>query len=553
MKKINVYLLCLLSAFCLLSCEKEKLNITETIEDEDQRETTTLVEASLSGQVINVNGSSIGNAKVDLKVKATIFGSTWTDEKGFFEFTNVMLSESNTVLRVSHPEFSDGYKVPILKEGIMNFADIQLNSKSTDQFDAAELIVHKSDILSFQIESDQLSITEIDKVFLDVSITEKEDIISNGFIPVEAVNDAGSSYFLTHQFVFDIRLRDKNHNEIFLKNGEDVRMTVDLPFVPSTQQIWYFKEDKAVWQLLNEGELNQNNSLLIDQFGLYSISDASELTTIEGQFLDIENNPVSGVNVQLLMGDNSILNETLSDGDGQFKMKSLKDFDGSIKVTKGGYEEANLNEQQLTESDLIIRLAEEVQRPKCLSVTLISEPWLCTDGPIPSELTSEDITGLSDFKMIIEDQQGNSQDPKSFFSDIEWFRIPADVPLNYTFSYVDNENKEISCTGEMMIIDDVPPVPVCHISLSLKLNEDGQVKLFASDVDQGSHDAGCSEVSLSLANQVDCAWPPCEKEVFEEFITFNTDDLNKEIKVVLQVVDGSGNANYCIVTIEIVE
>ncbi|MEL6987386.1 MAG: hypothetical protein AAGK97_06100, partial [Bacteroidota bacterium] len=65
---------------------------------------------------------------------------------------------------------------------------------------------------------------------------------------------------------------------------------------------------------------------------------------------------------------------------------------------------------------------------------------------------------------------------------------------NYQLTYIvaDECGNEVSCTSEVTVFDDTPPIAVCDESITISLGEDGQAKLSAETFDHSSLD--CSEL-----------------------------------------------------------
>ena len=89
-----------------------------------------------------------------------------------------------------------------------------------------------------------------------------------------------------------------------------------------------------------------------------------------------------------------------------------------------------------------------------------------------------------------------------------------------------------SCTSELTLVDDTPPVAIADQNIVLALAQTGTAQIFPETIDDGSYD-DCSDVTFSLSQtQFDC------------------DDLG-EVDVVLTVTDASGNTNQAWTTITV--
>ncbi|MBK9581523.1 MAG: hypothetical protein IPO48_06355 [Saprospiraceae bacterium] len=65
------------------------------------------------------------------------------------------------------------------------------------------------------------------------------------------------------------------------------------------------------------------------------------------------------------------------------------------------------------------------------------------------------------------------------------------------YSFVNECGFEIFCTTEIDVIDQVKPTPVCDETTVVSLSSNGQSRIYAHSVDDGSHD-NCSEVTLAI-------------------------------------------------------
>lgn len=92
------------------------------------------------------------------------------------------------------------------------------------------------------------------------------------------------------------------------------------------------------------------------------------------------------------------------------------------------------------------------------------------------------------------------------------------------------------------VIDDVPPVPVCQDNIQVGFEQVSDVTLYSKDLDNGSHDAGCGDVTFQIALM-------SENPQFRDQLTFGPDDLAGEQFVILRVFDTSGNFNDCLVRV----
>ncbi len=164
------------------------------------------------------------------------------------------------------------------------------------------------------------------------------------------------------------------------------------------------------------------------------------------------------------------------------------------------------------------------------------------------------------------------------------------IPVVVTVSDDCGNSSEVSFN--IIVIDDAPPVAICESSLQVAINgPDGVAKVFAEDIDEGSHDSGCGKVILSVVRVEDysevvrdcqgnvigflpqsCA-PMTEEVDFGravkddciqtgedlgeitargEYVTFCCEDVGNIIEVILFIEDERGNVNQCLTQIEVI-
>ncbi len=72
-----------------------------------------------------------------------------------------------------------------------------------------------------------------------------------------------------------------------------------------------------------------------------------------------------------------------------------------------------------------------------------------------------------------------------------------------TYVYTDGCNNISLYKYVVTVIDEVAPVAVCQGDISITVTTDGVAKIYAKDIDGGSHDAGCGPVSTCIVRMVD--------------------------------------------------
>ncbi|HLF62482.1 MAG TPA: T9SS type A sorting domain-containing protein [Saprospiraceae bacterium] len=156
-----------------------------------------------------------------------------------------------------------------------------------------------------------------------------------------------------------------------------------------------------------------------------------------------------------------------------------------------------------------------------------------------------------------------------------YFYRVDDLPLGthtVTWTAEDACGNESSCSYEITVVDDVPPVPICdeHTVVALTTDDplnEGLTKIYATTFDDGSHD-NCGPVTF-LARRMDSCidfdWIGPNGEypnndgglpesidrglTFQEWVPFACCDAGQTIMVELRVTDLYGNINSCMVEV----
>ena len=88
---------------------------------------------------------------------------------------------------------------------------------------------------------------------------------------------------------------------------------------------------------------------------------------------------------------------------------------------------------------------------------------------------------------------------------------------------------------EFAVVDNIAPVAICDDQLNISIGGEGFARVYAEDVDEGSHD-NCSAVTIEVRRNGG-VWGP--------YVDFDCDDVNNYVTIELQVWDASGNSNIC--------
>ncbi len=179
-----------------------------------------------------------------------------------------------------------------------------------------------------------------------------------------------------------------------------------------------------------------------------------------------------------------------------------------------------------------------------------------------------------------------------FITDL-WFE---QSPIHVIGTVYDDCMNSTEFHFNIIIQDDTPPVAVCETALNVSLThnaleQSGIAKVYATDIDEGSHDSECGKVTLSvvrledwsdvvrdcqnrivgyqpvscfpLTNDVDLGEPANKDDCVStgenigqitfagDHVKFCCEDLGKSIPVVLIVEDEQGNINQCITYVQV--
>ena len=227
--------------------------------------------------------------------------------------------------------------------------------------------------------------------------------------------------------------------------------------------------------------------------------------------------------------------------------------------------------QETTECTQVIKLDATGVNLICPpDVTVGSDPWNCYADVILEEPTVNDNCGGANFTL---------EPTASAGTIVQWgpyWRL-EDAPLGtttITWNAVDECENESSCSYDITVVDDVPPVPLCDehtiVSLTTDLIEQGLTKVPATVFDDGSYD-NCGDVTFTARRMDSCIdfdWTtggacvddiqdgfvrsPDKGTAFRPCVPFACCDVAAgPIMVVLRVEDEAGNVNECMVEVEV--
>lgn len=182
------------------------------------------------------------------------------------------------------------------------------------------------------------------------------------------------------------------------------------------------------------------------------------------------------------------------------------------------------------------------------NVTLNTDDFSCNSGLIL--LTLPNAVDLCSEVTIAAEAIGPNGESIDVFNN-NGNLVVADLPLGSTIiKYIATDGSELSssCSYTISIIDNVPPTPICEGFTKVSVNNIGSARLFATSLDDGSHD-NCEIATIRIAKMTDACG--IEANVFGEYIDFCCEEIGGKIMVALEVTDIYGNSNVCTAEVEL--
>ncbi|MDQ3141877.1 MAG: T9SS type A sorting domain-containing protein [Bacteroidota bacterium] len=159
---------------------------------------------------------------------------------------------------------------------------------------------------------------------------------------------------------------------------------------------------------------------------------------------------------------------------------------------------------------------------------------------LSSTLCEFDPTAVGDTKYVLRLKNGRYQ--------------LTNLPLGchwVTYHIVDDCGNETTCTFTIRVVDNTPPVAVCHQKTVISLGSNGLASVPASVFNDGSHD-NCGQVTFAVRRMFADTSGDCGSTRFKESQIFCCADVSSSIppipvRVVLRVFDAAGNSSDCMV------
>lgn len=123
-----------------------------------------------------------------------------------------------------------------------------------------------------------------------------------------------------------------------------------------------------------------------------------------------------------------------------------------------------------------------------------------------------------------------------------------------TYSVNDGCGHIVTDQMTVTVVDNTSPHAICKDGVIVALTNNGTARMYASSVNNNSHDNGCGPVTVKVKRM----FPDCngddnpQSEVFADYIDFYCCDLgDNPIPVILEVTDASGLKNTCMTTVTV--
>ena len=324
-------ILCLFLMIVLFSCREDfeqNIAIPQTFNPEllgDYKGEITLVDASVKGIVVDLQGSPIANAQVDLNDNQTS-----TDEYGHFFFTNVPMNAEGTVVNVTVEDFQLGSKLFYPRANATENLEITLNRiESDDELDglvAGVLTISGGITFAYPenafLNNDGSIYTG--SVFVNSTFTNKSN--DNFFKTVpgnfQAVDINNGLVGLKAAQLLEIMIVDENRNLLQINKEAPIKLSLTQE-INEGMKAWYYSKDDGLYTVNTEIEdqiitYKNNTNILI-----------AEAANTRGQALTLHDTdgttPLENMNVKVLNNSQEVIYSGFSNDLGQIQFNSLSD------------------------------------------------------------------------------------------------------------------------------------------------------------------------------------------------------------------------------------
>jgi hypothetical protein len=277
-------------------------------------ENTTLVNATITGQVFDDAGVPMANAKV------TTGNHTYTTgANGVFFFNKINTLQAATLVTVEKPGYFAGYRTLYIQKNTDNHTKIRvMKMDNTQTFtstsdasiganNGAVINIAKNSIMSVATGKPYSGIVKIDAKMIsavDANIAQ----LTPGAL--RGINNAGEENALGTFGMLAVEMKDASGNALQIATGStaEIRMPIaaaQLAVAPAVIPLWHFDVAKAMW--VEDGQATKVGNEYIGRVSHFSYWNCDYPTNIVMFDVTITDsatgNPLSGVQVQLVCGN----------------------------------------------------------------------------------------------------------------------------------------------------------------------------------------------------------------------------------------------------------
>lgn len=308
-------------------------------------EIITLIHGDLDVYITDIDGNSLEDVDVfvyDEKVT--------TDNFGVAQFRNIPLDANGTFVRALSPGFFFGSD-KFFPNGTSNSIVIRLlplnNGKEITPTSATQVEIEGGGNVKFKANSfvDKDGEDYNDVVTVYAKRINPEDALSHEVMPgnLLGLDDRGNTVVLESFSMVAVELRDKDGNELLLKDGFPATLTfavdenlqgVAPQFIPT----WSFDELGGNWIEEGSAELIDGNYVAeVSHFSFWNCDAPFPLVNVTGSVVDPDGNPQVGFYV--LVKVNGMCGAGYTNGDGVFSGKMPKNQQLTFCVFAPGCDE----------------------------------------------------------------------------------------------------------------------------------------------------------------------------------------------------------------------
>lgn len=309
-KTFNLMMLALGVSFIMLSsCNKDDDNFNNT--DDNTNPTNFSFDvgssktASFFGQIINENNQPISGVNVSVGNK-----NTTTNSLGVFFIENVNVFERLAYVKAERAGYFLGSRSVKPTDGVNKITIKMLPKTSIGSVDASTGgSVSDGDItIDFAggfVDAQGNPFTgqvQIAAQYLNPEAADFSDIMPGNLIAVDGANN--SQYLMSYGMVA-VELTG-NGGKLQLADGSPATVTFPVPnslssSAPTSIDLWSFDEAKGYWIFEGVAEKVGNEYVAeVSHFSFWNCDIPTDYTTIEGQILDENQNPVSGLRIRIV-------------------------------------------------------------------------------------------------------------------------------------------------------------------------------------------------------------------------------------------------------------